>query len=284
LYVNAGHAHLEGNLPEKTRPANVTGGLPETSALPGRSWGKMIEQDVKPSPWWYRLRGSVIGAIFAAGFFFGNMRNDGQPSLPAAVVWGLRSGDAGIETLLWLGVTFVVIAWLLRLAGAAYLRGDVVFAADVQRDRLIVDGPFRYVRNPLYLGNVFLALGIGLYAPPLGFAIIVLGNVILVAMLANEEALQLGKQYGAEYAAYRAAVPAFVPRFTPVPRSAGARIEPDVRGGFVTESFTLAFAVALVPIAVFGQAGLVPAGVIFFVAMGLFIAASRSGRRSLHPG
>jgi len=244
----------------------------------------MSEQDVRPSPWWYRQRGSVIGAIFGCGFFLGNIGFDGQRPLPAAVVWGLHGGAAGVHSLLWAGVALVLTAWLARLSGTAYLRGDVVFAANVQRDRLIVAGPFRYVRNPLYLGNVFLALGIGLYAPPLGFAIIVLGNVILVAMLANEEALQLGKQYGAEYAAYRAAVPAFVPRFTPVPRSAGARIEPDVRGGFVTESFTLAFAVALVPIAVFGQAGLVPAGVIFFVAMGLFIAASRSGRRSLHPG
>jgi protein-S-isoprenylcysteine O-methyltransferase Ste14 len=240
----------------------------------------MEEQAVKPSPWWYRQRGTVIGVIFGIGFFFGNMRNDGQPSLPAAIVWGLRAGDAGVETLLWLGIMFVVLAWLVRLSGAAYLRGDVVFAADVQRDRLIIDGPFRFLRNPLYLGNVFLALGIGLYAPPLGFAIIVLGNVILVTMLAKEEAVQLGAQYGAGYAAYRAAVPAFIPRFTPVARNAGARIEPDFRAAFISESFTLGFAAALVPIATLGQAGLLPGGIILLVAFALFIGLSRTGRRS----
>ncbi len=209
-----------------------------------------------PSPWWYRNRGSVIGVIFGSGFFFGNIRfNASTPSLPAA------------------------IAWLTRLAGTAYLRGEVVFAPDVQRDRLIVSGIFRYVRNPLYLGNDLLAIGIGLYAPPLGFAIIVLGNVIFGAMLANEEVQQLGAQYGAEYAAYRAAVPAFLPRLTPVPATTGAAIEPSYRAAFFAESFALVIAIALVPVAVAGQAGVIPGAIIFVIAIPLFLAASRMGRR-----
>jgi hypothetical protein len=76
----------------------------------------MIEQAVKPSPWWYRQRGTVIGFIFGLGFFFGNMRADGQPSVPAALVWGLRDGDAGVQTLCWVGIVFVVLVWALRVA------------------------------------------------------------------------------------------------------------------------------------------------------------------------
>ncbi len=239
----------------------------------------MIEQAEKPSPWWYRQRGSVIGAIFGLGFFFGNMRADGQPSLPAALVWGVREGDAGVQALCWLGIVLVLLAWAVRVWGTAYLCGDVVFAPNVQRDRLIVDGPFRYVRNPLYLGNVLLACGMGLYAPPLGFAIIVAGNVVLVAMLANEEAKQLALEYGAEYAAYGAAVPAFVPRLTPAAFPSAGRIAPHVRAAFFAESFMLAMAAALVPIALYGRAGLLPAAVIFVIAMALFIGASRMGRQ-----
>jgi protein-S-isoprenylcysteine O-methyltransferase Ste14 len=244
----------------------------------------MNEQAVKPSPWWYRQRGSVIGAIFGVGFFLGNLRVDGKPSLPAAVVWGLYEGDAGIYALLWLGVALVLLAWLARLSGTAYLRGDVVFAANVQRDRLIVDGPFRYVRNPLYLGNILLALGIGLYAPPLGFAIIVIGNTLLVMMLAHEELKQLALQYGADYDAYRAAVPAFLPRLTPATFSGRGQIKPHLRSALVAESFTLTMGIALIPIAVAGRAGLIPAAVIFVVAMGLFVGISRTGRRDARPG
>jgi len=244
----------------------------------------MSEQGANPSPWWYRQRGTVIGAIFGCGFFFGNVRFDARPVMPAAVTWGAHWGDAGVYTLLWMGVALVLLAWLARLSGTAYLRGDVVFAADVQRDRLIVGGPFRYVRNPLYLGNVLLALGIGLYAPPLGFAIIVLGNVVLVAMLAHEEARQLALHYGADYAAYQTAVPSFVPRLTPASFAAGGDVKPDLRAAFRAESFTLTMGLALVPIAIAGQAGLVPAAIIWLIAMGLFIAMSRTGRRDARPG
>jgi protein-S-isoprenylcysteine O-methyltransferase Ste14 len=244
----------------------------------------MNEQAAKPSPWWYRQRGSVIGAIFGLGFFLGNTSIDGKPSLPAAVVWGLHWGGAGIYALLWLGVVLVLLAWLARLSGTAYLRGDVVFAANVQRDRLIVDGPFRYVRNPLYLGNVLMALGIGLYAPPLGFAIIVFGNTLLVVMLAREEAKQLAAQYGADYAIYRAAVPAFLPRLTPAAFPSAGTIKPHLRSALMAESFTLTMGIALVPIAVAGRAGCIPAAIIFFVAMGLFVVMSRTGRRDTQLG
>lgn len=230
-----------------------------------------------------KLRGRLLVARFGLGFFLGNARVDGQPSLPAAVVWGLYKGDVGVYALLWLGVV-LVLAWLARLSGTAYLRGDVVFAANVQRDRLNVDGPFRYVRNPLYFGNILMALGIGLYAPPLGFATIVIGNTILVAMLAREEAQQLAAQYGAGYAAYRVAVPAFLPRLTPAVFPSAGKIQPHVRAALMAESITLTMAFALVPIAIMGQAGLIPAAAVFRVAMGLFVGMSRTGRRDARAG
>ena len=240
----------------------------------------MTTQAVAASPWWYRNRGSVIGAIFGIGFAAGSVRFDDSPYRLAAIAWGRPWGDAGIEAFLWLGIALVLLAWFVRLSGTAYLRGDVVFAPNVQRDRLIVAGIFRYVRNPLYLGNDLLALGVGLYATPIGFAIIVIGNVVLGAMLAREEVRQLGAQYGAEFDAYRRDVPAFIPRSTPSPLGSGATIEPSYRAAFGAESFVLALAIALAPIAIFGQAGLLPAAILFLVSMGLFVAATRMGRRT----
>ncbi len=210
----------------------------------------------RPSPWWYRRRGTVIGAIYGLGFLLGNLSFDGRPPQPAFLAWGalFASGHGG-TILLCLSIASALAAWLWRASGTAYLQRSVVFAADVQRDRLIVAGPFRYVRNPLYVGNMFLALSVALLAPPLGFALIMAGNAAIAALLAAEESRGMAERYGAVYEAFRAAVPAFVPRLTPadVPGSVSAQAAwgPALFG----DAYCLLLAIALVPVALYGEAG-----------------------------
>jgi len=43
----------------------------------------------------------------------------------------------------------------------AYLHSSVVHDSQLHSDRLVADGPYRRVRNPLYLGNILLAFGLG---------------------------------------------------------------------------------------------------------------------------
>jgi hypothetical protein len=43
----------------------------------------------------------------------------------------------------------------------------------VHTERVLADGPYRYVRNPLYLGNILMATGIGLMASRIGFLVLV---------------------------------------------------------------------------------------------------------------
>ena len=211
----------------------------------------------RPSPWWYRQRGTMFGIIYGLGFFLGYLSFDGTAARPAFVEWGARlAGPAGITILVWTAVGSALVAWFWRASGTAYLRRDVVFASDVQRDRLIVAGPFRYVRNPLYIGNMFLALGMGLMAPPLGCLIIVIGNAAFVALLAAEESRELARMYGPTYDAFRAAVPAWVPRRSPATVPGSASIAPSWRSALLGESFCLVLAVALVPIALYRDAGL----------------------------
>jgi len=231
----------------------------------------------RSSPWWYRRRGTVIGAIYGLGFLAGNISFDGTRPVPAFELWG---GDR----VLWLAVASALCAWLWRASGTAYLRRDVVFAADVQRDRLIVAGVFRYVRNPLYLGNMFLALGIAVLASPLGFAAIVAGNAAIVWLLAAEEARELEQRYGAAYAAYRAAVPAFLPRLTPADVAGSLTVAPDWPHALIGEGFCFALAVAIVPIALFGAAG-VPAFWAIWVAAFVIFAYNgwRAGRAQRGP-
>jgi protein-S-isoprenylcysteine O-methyltransferase Ste14 len=212
----------------------------------------MSEQIEPGSPWWYRRRGSVFGVLYGLGFVVGYLSFGGPAPVPLVDRWGDRAGAA----ILWAAVASAVVAWLLRASGTAFLRRDVVFAPEAQRDRLIVAGIFRHVRNPLYLGNLFLALAIGVLAPPAGFALIIIGNVVFCAMLAAEESRLLASEYGSAYEAFRRAVPAFVPRLTPATVPGSVAVAPDWRAGLLGEGFCLGLAIALIPMALYGQAGL----------------------------
>jgi protein-S-isoprenylcysteine O-methyltransferase Ste14 len=232
------------------------------------------------SPWWYRQRGSVYGAIYGSGFFFGYLTLNGHAQHPVSDAWGQRfAGGQGGAVLLWGAVVCALVAWLWRASGTAFLRRNVVFAADVQRDRLIVAGPFRYVRNPLYVGNIFLALAIAVLAPPLGFVIIVAGNIAFSVLLGNEESRGMAERYGAVYEAYRKAVPAFVPRLTPATVPGSDSPHPSWRAALLGDAFCLTLAVAIAVVAVFGQAGLPAFWAIWILSLIVFgILGWRDGR------
>jgi hypothetical protein len=212
--------------------------------------------ELEPSPWWYRHRGLMILSVYVAGFFIGNLPIGNMPQVAVSLAWGDGfAGGKGGYVLLWAAVASALVAWILRASGTAYLNRDVVFASDVQSDRLIVAGPFRFVRNPLYLGNIFLALAIAMLAPPVGFIIILIGNVTVAVLLAGEESKQMAARYGSSYAAFRDAVPAFFPRLTAASVPGSATVRPMWRQALVGEAFCLLLGIAIVPLALFRSGG-----------------------------
>jgi protein-S-isoprenylcysteine O-methyltransferase Ste14 len=241
----------------------------------------MSDPAERPSPWWYRHRGAVIGAIYGVSFVLSYGVFAGAVPRPVLDAWGDRfAGGNGGTILVWAAAVSALVAWLLRASGTAYLRRDVVFAADVQRDRLIVAGIFRYVRNPLYLGNMFLALAVAVLASPLGFVLLLIGNAVIVAMLAAEESRMLAAQYGAAYDAYRRAVPAFVPRLTPADVPGSVAVEPVWPAALLGEGFCAGLAIAFAVLGVFGQAGLPAFYAIWITALAAWtIAGWQAGRR-----
>ena len=83
---------------------------------------------------------------------------------------------------------------------------------------LVVDGLYRYVRNPMYLGMALFLIGEWLiWGSNLRSALIYLGVFAIAAFLfviAHEEPT-LAQKFGNEYLEYRRNVPRFVPRLTP---------------------------------------------------------------------
>jgi protein-S-isoprenylcysteine O-methyltransferase Ste14 len=98
-----------------------------------------------------------------------------------------------------------------RTWGAAYLGTNVVQDRQLHTERLLRDGPFRHTRNPLYLGNLLLVLGLGIVVSALACLIVVPGMWILLRAFIREEEVGLEETHGESYRAYQAAVPRMLP-------------------------------------------------------------------------
>jgi len=89
--------------------------------------------------------------------------------------------------------------------------------------RLVVRGPYRYVRNPMISGVAFLLFGeaaLLLSVPHLRWAVIfVLVNALYIPLF---EEPGLARKFGGEYRAYRRHVPRLLPRLRPWVPGAGA--------------------------------------------------------------
>ena len=71
------------------------------------------------------------------------------------------------------GAILVFLAALLRTWATAYLRTEIVHDTSQHSEALVADGPYRYVRNPLYLANLPMAAGIGVMASRVGWLFMV---------------------------------------------------------------------------------------------------------------
>ena len=169
---------------------------------------------MSPSPWWYRQRALCIAALYCAGFYgaYTLAHLTGRPAIPTYAFFGDRWQTAIAS----LAVALATIGWCWRAWGTSYLQVAVVWNYDALTDKLYIAGPFRYTRNPLYLGNLFQAAAFAMFAPPVGWWLVVfLQWLFLTALMRVEERGMLAR-YGAQFDAYRASVPQLLPRPIPV--------------------------------------------------------------------
>jgi protein-S-isoprenylcysteine O-methyltransferase Ste14 len=186
----------------------------------------------------FRSRFWIIGGVFWLGFAL--YAADRVNFAAFAARWLAGPGSHHMtgfaRAILGLGTALAVMGSLVRSWGTAYLHSSVVHDASIHSERLTADGPYRYVRNPLYLGIVLLALGLGTMASRLGFLVIVLGVPIIVYRLILREEAGLLATQGDSYRAYFRAVPRLIPSL--IPRVPVGQARPDWVDGFAGEAFT----------------------------------------------
>lgn len=128
---------------------------------------------------------------------------------------------------------------VLRVWGAAYLGYATVHHSTMQAGGVMAAGPYRYVRNPLYLGGWFMMAAMALLMPPTGALFVLLAvTIFYVRLILGEEAF-LQAKLGEPYREYLSAVPRIIPRLrsslAPRPNLAHAPARPQWPVAFLTE-------------------------------------------------
>jgi protein-S-isoprenylcysteine O-methyltransferase Ste14 len=189
---------------------------------------------MQQSPWWYRRRDVVFGLIYGVGFTAGGVISSAMTGeyRPLFLQIGLRIGDDTVYAAM---LALAAGCFAIRFWGSSFLHASIVWSGNARTDSLIVAGPFRYTRNPLYLGNCLLALSMGAFAPLSGWIVINLLNLFFVFALIRYEERGLQVRYGAAFDTYRRAVPALLPTLHPAPPNAVPT--PSIKEGLKSEVF-----------------------------------------------
>ena len=116
-----------------------------------------------------------------------------------------------------LGALFLFIGELTRMWSVSYAGGETR-TTKVGAPSLCTAGPYGYVRNPIYVGNMLMYIGIVLLAGspnPLLMALTTLAFfVIQYSLIVSLEEEKLSDLFGDEYSEYKKNVRAILPRLT----------------------------------------------------------------------
>jgi protein-S-isoprenylcysteine O-methyltransferase Ste14 len=144
--------------------------------------------------------------------------------------WWLRwswSGTTYLQVLGWVLFVGSVVAgtWAVAKMGwARLLLAGALFPPEVGAkekgvpQRLVVEGPYRYVRNPLYDGDLCLIIGAALLTRSWALLLVAVLYLTQLALQLPFEERELRERFGVPYRRYCELVPRFVPRRRPVGR------------------------------------------------------------------
>lgn len=142
---------------------------------------------------WYYLMWALFGFIFLSN--------------PAFVVLDWNSGTWPSALRFWLALPLAflgaaLVTWGMLTLGARKTSGLA--------DELVARGPYLVTRNPQYVGDFFLFVGVAIFANSGVVAVthLLTALVLLLAPLAEEPWLE--EQYGEAYVAYRQGVPRYL--------------------------------------------------------------------------
>jgi len=114
-----------------------------------------------------------------------------------AFIFALVVLYAGVksEKLVYWAVIFIIIGEAIRIWAAGYIKKNSV---------LSIVGPYRHIRNPLYLGSLLIGIGFGIFVNNLCvFAAIAITFLYIYTLKIDSEERELEKIFGNQYLEYK---------------------------------------------------------------------------------
>jgi len=103
---------------------------------------------------------------------------------------------------------FLLMAWALISLGSNYQLGGT---APRETDEMVVDGPYRLVRHPMYTAALSISLGLACLIQSLAFLSVFCIYVVLIALLIPLEEEGLQQAYGEKYLVLQHKTPKLIP-------------------------------------------------------------------------
>lgn len=140
------------------------------------------------------------------------------------------------------GFMIALLGEAIRFWGVSIAGSETRTTGTVGGTYLITNGPFAYVRNPLYVGNMLLYAGVGVMSMALYPWLLIVAVVwfyIQYTLIVSKEEEYLREKFGNDYAQYCQHVSRFLPRLMPYvsPNPPPKRV--STSEGFASERRTL---------------------------------------------
>lgn len=161
----------------------------------------------------FRFRFFLFGLIFYLAFWLS--RYEGGSLWLVLSAWASRMDRlaTGTNALILGGIVsgLAVVAAGLRTWATAYLDRAVVHDLRLHAHAVTAAGPYAYVRNPLYLATLLLAVAMApMLSPWAALGEMALITLVVLRLIGREEA-ELAAARGECYRRYKAAVPSLWP-------------------------------------------------------------------------
>ena len=120
----------------------------------------------------------------------------------AVIYFGVKS-----EKILYWGIGLIFFGEILRIWAAGYIRKNKV---------LSIVGPYKHVRNPLYVGSFLIGAGFGIFTGNfIILALIIIVFLLIYTLKINSEEKKLSEIFGEKYINYKKNVGRWIPKLKP---------------------------------------------------------------------
>ena len=141
-----------------------------------------------------------------------------------------------------IGFLVALMGELLRLWGVSWAGSETRTTGGVGGTFLVISGPFAHVRNPLYVGNILMYLGLGIMSMALFPYLQIVAIIFFIFQyhfIVKEEEEFLKTKFKDEYLRYLQNVPRFGWRFLPYKDNSIPQPEFILTKGLNSETRTL---------------------------------------------